>query len=303
VLTKPQQSAVVEFLDVSSASRIARELITGACAWRRIDERFLPTKLYDAVGSRLGPEFRDVYGRVKGLLRDAEKLLWILRSGQAPLAYKLCDDVHRGDRIGMARDCLDSMIEKKYLGGGWPRADEPWIPIADAAIELTDELIKSLTASGWSPVGITTSSLREMLRAEYYDKVIAVAREYAIYLVLRRLRRDSDRARIGGDDWQQVDERLKQLHSARRAQSMAPRRQELEALNVSDEVVELFDELRQFRNKLMHGGLSREFQADIELGSGRVLEAGKDRDKEPISKDEARIEAEKALCLIERLMG
>ncbi len=51
----------------------------------------------------------------------------------------------------------------------------------------------------------------------------------------------------------------------------------------------------------MHGGLSREFQADIELASGRILEIGKNKDKEPISKEDARKNTEKALKLIKKL--
>ena len=311
VLTRPQPSVAVEFLDVSKASNIARELITGAHAWRRIDERFLPTRLYEEVGCRLGREFKGVYGQVKSILREAEELLWTLRSGQAPLAYKLCKEICQGDggdcnRINTARANLDSMIRSKYLVEGWLNTDEPWIPIADAAIELTDKLIKSLTSKGWDPINITTTSLRKMLEAEYHDKVIAVAREYAIYLMLRKLCfKAMSKTRIGEGAWQQLDEAIKQIHLAQRGQAdtslTALYQCMLKNLDINSHIIGEFDELRQMRNKLMHGGLSREFQADIELASGRILDINSNQDKKPIDKAEAERKAKEAIELIKKL--
>jgi len=297
ILGPPEPGLTVKFLDVSRLSNIVRGLVAGTCAWRRLDERLLPINWYKIVGSRLGPKFKEVYGFVKSLLNLAEDLLWTLRSGQAPFAYLLCRQV---PNINGIKERLDEMIYESYLRVGGLQEDEPWISIADVIVELTDKLVKDLKAFGDSPIDVTTRALQRLYETQYYDKVIAVAREYAVLLILRRLYcKERERVEIAGDLWSKVDEELKLL-----AQKKDPAHpQALSAVGLTEDDVKTFESLRQMRNKLMHGGLSKEMNAEVSLriDPGRILEPESEKDKKPIWKKDVEKEAEKAIKLIEKL--
>ncbi len=101
--------------------------------------------------------------------------------------------------------------------------------------------------NGDNPIDITITSLNKMFhKAEYYDKVMTVAREYAIYLILRKLcSKDMNRIKIGEDPWQQLDEALKQIHLAQKnaiKELTALHQCILKSLGIDNEVIEKFDE-------------------------------------------------------------
>lgn len=304
ILARPQPNIRVKFMNLSAASSITREVVSGACAWRNLDERPLPVRVYESMGKHLGSEFRGVYGSVKGLLRKAQELLWVLRSGQAPLTYKLCQEIK--STIHQAQENLNKMMKEKYLSESWQSTDEPWVPVADIVVKLTNSLVSELTSRGDSPIEVTISSLEKMYHAKYYDKVISVAREYIIFLILReldhqrRLRED-----IAGESWTSVDNQLTMLARPNTANKMKNDLQLqiqniLRRKGISMEEVQIFKRLRQVRNKLMHGGLSKEFNADIELNTGRILEKGKNKDKKPLNISKTEKRAKEALELIKK---
>lgn len=298
ILGPPEPNVAVKFLNVSKASNIARGLISGTCAWRRLDERLLPIDWYEAVGRQLGPKFRDIYGLVKSILKTAESLLWMLRSGQAPLAYSLLGQI---SIINDAKERLSKMIYDCYLS--WrdlQEEDEPWIPTADVIIKLTDKLVKDLIKQSSNPIDVTTKALQKLYEAQYYDKVIAVAREYAIFLALKKLySREHEKVEVAGSLWSKIDEMLRFAAQKRDPTCL----QMLSYIGLTEDDAKTFEMLRQMRNKLMHGGLSREMNAEITLSAnpGRILEPKSDKDKKPIEKSEAKEEAQKVIKLIEKL--
>ena len=117
ILGRVSRGTKVEYQEVSESLDVAGRVVAGSVAWRLLDERILPTRAFAVMGARLGSVYRGVYGSVKGLLESSEKLLWGLRSGQAPIAAMKVRDLLRKskeaeDRLGkLLADVVEGRLE------------------------------------------------------------------------------------------------------------------------------------------------------------------------------------------------
>lgn len=277
ILGRPQAGQVVEVLDVTDAVRAQTEVISGAVAWRNLDERVLPLEYFRDLGARLGARHKGLYSHVRDFLEEAGELLWGLRSGQAltvieklrPLSQKL------EDREKEFRGLLEREFPREL--GGIRRdlcRESPWVPVVHAALQKTRDLLSRL--DGGDGYEVMQNILRLYSERELYDKALCVGREWLVLLLLRRL--GLQQVRCGEGEWARVDNILTKLG---RGEAMTPEDGELlSQLGTTKEYAKVFEKTRSFRNKLMHGRMSKEDAVVMDISRGvptrKVKIIGKD---------------------------
>jgi len=270
VMARPEGDVEVSVLELSDAVSAVKEVIAGALAWSKVDERLMNIGYYESMGSRLGRKYRDVYGDVRSVLASGVKLLWSLRSGQIPAAI---------DYVKMLRGKIETVKRelKKILSEELPLNDQPhqdvwkehcgeppWATVASACTVLMDKLLREL--SGNSNLELMVKALNKLLSVGYPDKVVCVGRE--LITLVYAWKKGLQELKVGEDAWRSLEGELARER----------------------ELASVFERVRSLRNKLMHGRLSREENVtvkrverqdgseDVELYSGserlRLIERG-----------------------------
>ncbi len=272
ILGRVSRGARVECQEVSESLDVAGRIVAGSVAWRLLDERILPTRAFAEMGARLGRRYRGVYGSVKSLLESSEKLLWGLRSGQAPVAAMKVGDLLRKSKE--AEDRLSKLLTDVVEGQLKLECDDPpWIPVADIVVQQSSTLLKRLARRGSRPLDVIPEVMRLYREVGYYDKAISLAREWLVFLVLRSIMREDLAIRAGGDVWNTVGGALIEQYERRQRQEGRGGRETSEWANLAASLVmykrgEVLGKLRIFRNRLMHARLSKDDNVYIRLSDG-----------------------------------
>jgi len=256
IMVRPGEAAEVSVLELSDAVDAVKEVIAGALAWSKVDERLMNVGYYESMGSRLGRKYRDVYGDIRSVLANGVKLLWGLRSGQVPIAIDYVEMLRC--RLDGAKSKLRDILSRELPLDDQPHQDvwrehcgePPWATVASACTVLIDKLLREL--SGHSNLERMVKALDKLLTVGYPDKVVCVGRELITLVYAWKTRKkDLQELKVGGKEWRDSEEKLGRRNR-------------------------LFERVRILRNKLMHGRLSREENVvvkrrdnkDVELYSG-----------------------------------
>jgi len=242
VMGDPGEGAKVEFLRLDEATRAVGEVAAGGQAWKWLDERLLPIKYYEEMGEEMGKKYEKVYGRVKGLLKASAQLLWALRSGQLVVARNLVETL--GKNLKEAEQNFEELVSQELPLDGKPHekwkehaGEPPWLPVASIALTLTKKIVSELHSN--TNIDFVLKGLSLLVEKEYADRALSIAREWAVALSLWRGGKRGE-VKVGGNEWEKADEDIRNRDS-------------------------IFDTVRQYRNKLMHGRLTKEDNVVLEL--------------------------------------
>lgn len=262
------------FIEVTAAVAAVNQVAAGVKAWSMLDERLLPIEAFTATGRVLGQRYGRLYGGVKSVLEAGRELLWTLRSGQPATAPPLLERLSQ--RLAEARQGLEAIRgDEEAL-----RLDAPWLPIAEAVVHSSQQLVDTL--SGETTRETIERAMRLLVEKGMPDRALGTAREWLIALLLARLM-GSGSYPVGGLWWASVEEALQGLARSK------------EDLGAADEVVKAFDRARKLRNRLMHGRLSREENVLVRVEEGDVYPALPGGDLRPIDAGEIAEEVSRLL--------
>ena len=259
VMARPGEATEVSVLELSDAVNAVKEVIAGALAWSKVDERLMNVGYYESMGSRLGRKYRDVYGDIRSVLASGVKLLWGLRSGQVPVAIDYVEMLRC--RLDGAKSKLRDILSRELPLDDQPHQDvwrehcgePPWATVASACTVLIDKLLREL--SGHSNLERMVKALDKLLTVGYPDKVVCVGRELiTLVYAWKTWKKDLQELKVGENEWRSLEGELAR----------------------EKELASVFERVRSLRNKLMHGRLSREENVvvkrrdneDVELYSG-----------------------------------
>lgn len=268
VLTRPEEGATVEYIEITQASKIAREVLAGTVAWKKLDERILPTQAVSEIGKILGPLLRGLYGNIKTLTKIQENILWGLRSGQAAIlhsyienAFPLVERTYEKISKVINTYYLQKIPEKLRIG------DTPWLPIADAIAANSIKLINNII--GKIPLETTVNILKLYFDVEYYDKIICIAKELVVLLLAKKLL-NSQLIKIKGKEWSMIEDSLNILRLNLSIQMNSETKKFVSTISelVTQSQLNSINKIVSVRNKLMHGRLSKEENAIIDLNNG-----------------------------------
>ncbi|ABO08704.1 TM1812 family CRISPR-associated protein [Pyrobaculum calidifontis] len=247
VMVRVEEGARVEFLRLDEATRAVGEVAAGGQAWKWLDERLLPVRYYREVGERLG-KYRDVYSGVNALLKKGAQLLWALRSGQLVAARRLVEEL--GEELEEAEQKFSRLVsqelpldDKPHEEWGRHAGEPPWPPVTSIALTLTKRAVSELRSG--TNVEFVQKGLRLLAEREYADRALSIAREWAVALSLWR-KGTRGEAKVGDSEWAKAEADLVKRDP-------------------------VFERVRQYRNRLMHGRLSRDDNARLKL-SDRDIE-------------------------------
>ena len=287
ILGRPEEKSTVEILDVTESSRVAKEILSGVIAWEKLDERILPVKYFIELGRRLGSKYKDVYGSLKGILSRSKELLWGLRSGQATVVHGQLSNL-KGD-LKASRGRFEDLLKREYplneVEVPRERCEEPaWIPVADVVISRTSKLVDRI--HGRDNIETVKNILELYDKVQLYDKVICIGREWLIFLLLRRIKKEEEFVHIGSEQWSTMDRLLKKLGMKRLERGEELNEDERRLLGMlkipkDDPMFSKFEEARSTRNKLMHGRLSIEEGLDIKIENGILFKRDEEKVRYP----------------------
>ena len=242
VMTRPERGTVVSVLELSDAVNAVKEVIAGAQAWSKLDERLMNVEYYRSVGAKLGYRYRDLYSGIESVLRSGKELLWGLRSGQIPVVRSYVEDLR--SRLRDAEKRLRDILMKELPIDDQPHQDTwrehcgepPWATIASTCIVLINRLLSELKED--TNLGFMMKALDKLLDVGYPDKVIGVGRE--LMTIVNALKKGLTELRVGDDVWRRLEEEMRERNP-------------------------VFDRARAFRNKLMHGRISKEENVVVKI--------------------------------------
>ncbi len=296
ILGRVEEGQEVCFLDVTESSDIARHILSGVSAWKRLDERLLPIKLVREIGRKIGREYGPVYSSVRSLVENSSDLLWKIRSGQIPVIHDQAAKLK--DMVENAKNNLYKIISQNYLSGQvlGIKSDIPWVPVADTVTVRTSKLVNDIIGDKAIETTIKTLKLCGSSQVEYYDKVICIARELIVLLIARKLALSLGLSKLkpGRELWEKIDNTIGKIARGSWSEVDLSDLTLLLQLDLKLEELSVFERIRSMRNKLMHGMLSREAEAEVNPDTGEV-------DVTPISKRDISREVGKAIELIEKL--
>jgi len=246
VMGDPGEGARVEFLRLDEATRAVGEVAAGGQAWRWLDERLLPIRYYREVGERLG-KYREMYSVVNALLKKGAQLLWALRSGQLVAARRLVEEL--SEELEEAEQNFNRLVSQELplddkLHEEWSRhvGEPPWPPVTSIALMLTKKAVSELRSG--TNVEFVLKGLRLLAEKEYTDRALSIAREWAVALSLWRGRKQGE-VKVGECEWVRAEEDLMKRDP-------------------------VFEKVRQYRNRLMHGRLSKDDNAKVKLSDSDI---------------------------------
>jgi len=297
ILSRPQPNTQVDFIDITEASYITRKILSGISAWSKLDERLLPISEVRSVGRKLGPLFRETYSNVTSIAEKSRDILWYIRSGQIPLIHSKINNLD--EHLMAAKNSLNKIINQIYINQEnvlQIQSDRPWFPISDSIITQTSILLDKIR--GEIPLETTIKTLKVCSsEVEYYDKVIGVLRELIILLIARRLYTNKIKTiEPGRNLWNELDNILTSI--ARKELDKVDKwfLEMLSEIGLAIDDLKIFDTLKKKRNMLMHGTLTKETRAIVDLETGKVVNVS------PISRDELRRLCQEALNLVNKLL-
>jgi len=297
VMGRVARGTEVEFIDVTGAAETVNTVASGINAWNMLDERLLPREAVVSTGSRIGRKYGPLYGSARRVVEKSAELLWALRSGQVPLI----PDMLRGlaELEEKAAHGLEEMLRD-------PEAlalDTPWAPVADAVAVSTRRLLERLLRE--RNVDTMIASVEELVDKDMPDRALGPARELVVALLAASQASPGTQLRIGGEEWEKA---AKLIEMCARAGS-GERPPECSKLPLTEEELAAYDRARKLRNRLMHGRLSKEENALLQVLEGndiRVAAAGGKGKPGPLSLiglKEAASTAAKLALLLRRLRG
>jgi len=303
ILARPVESQKVEVLDITEVAEVQSRILSGAVAWKMIDERILPTEYFRKLGKRLGPKYGRLFSDPMRILNESSKLLWGLRSGQAIATFRLIERL-KEETIKEERTLINLLNKEFPQEEYYPEKfkveickDPPWIPIVHVVIKRTKKLINNLY--GKNGFELMSKILRLYKDVELYDKIISIGREWLVFLILRNIaiKTGIEKIKCGIGEWELIDGILRKWARVKAGkEEFKPEERLLIKLLKLEDIVEIFDKTRATRNRLMHGRLSREDEIELNMDTGRPL-----KELEIIKKDSIRKYAEELLKILNQL--
>ncbi|MCE4601574.1 MAG: hypothetical protein F7C08_03205 [Desulfurococcales archaeon] len=266
IMGRPSRDTVVEFIDMTEASSMVNTIASGINAWKLMDERLLPIDDIARLGRSLGPRYKKTYGDLKKAVEGSGNLLWTLRSGQIPLVPSSTATLR--DTLSRAKNSFDEIVRDESA----VREDTAWIPLADAAITLTSRIVHELQAT--RNIDVMIAALKKLASSGMPDRVLGPARELAVVAVLAANMGEGT-YRVGDQAWEGADRLLRECAGQRRECNISD--EDCRRLGLDPEMLGDFERIRQIRNRLMHGRISRD--------DGAVIEVGKDDIKVKLGSD------------------
>ncbi len=278
VMGRPGEANEVKFLTIDEATNVVREVVAGAQAWSMLDERMLPITYFEELGKKLGPKYKSIYGHLKSILRKSSELLWGLRSGQASVLY---DQVKSLDNtVVEAERAFENIVSREYPLSNeahqskWVEhgSEPPWPPIVSTALILTKGLVSELRSDRY--VDFVLKCIEMLSKRGYPDRALSMAREWMVALTLwsKGFRGE---LRVGDEAWENAERELTRKH-------------------------DVFERVRQYRNRLMHGRLSREEAAKLVISDDDVV---LEYPRDVISVEDLRKLANELLHEVRKLVG
>ncbi|MEB3861443.1 MAG: hypothetical protein GSR84_04395 [Desulfurococcales archaeon] len=259
VMGRPSQDTIVEFIDMTEASSLVNTIASGINAWKLIDERLLPIEDIARLGRSLGPRYRGTYGHLKKAIDGSGNLLWTLRSGQVPLVPHEIYTLRK--TLARAQPSFEEMIRDEDA----IRENAAWIPLADAALTLTSRIIQELHAT--RNMDVMIAALRKLASSGMPDRALGPARELAVVGVLAASTGEGA-YKVGDTAWMQADKILRECAGKRHDSSVSD--EDCRELGLDPERLGGFERIRQLRNRLMHGRLSKDDEAQVVVSEGDV---------------------------------
>ena len=182
------------------------------------------------------------------MLKKGAQLLWALRSGQLVAARRLVEEL--GEELEEAEQKFSRLVsqelpldDKPHEEWGRHAGEPPWPPVTSIALTLTKRAVSELRSG--TNVEFVQKGLRLLAEREYADRALSIAREWAVALSLWR-KGTRGEAKVGDSEWAKAEADLVKRDP-------------------------VFERVRQYRNRLMHGRLSRDDNARLKL-SDRDIE-------------------------------
>jgi len=313
VLTRPEEEAIVEYIEITQSSKIAREVLAGTVAWKKLDERILPTQAVSEIGRVLGPLLRDLYGDIKTLTKIQENILWGLRSGQAAVLHPYFENTSHV--IENVQEKLSKIIYDYYLKTlpeDLKLSDTPWLPIADTILRNSTKLLSKTL--GKTPLETTINILKLYHDTELYDKIVCIARELIIVLLARKILKNNS-IEIAGEKWKLINIALNIIKLKDKGYISENNEDKKEKINkeklekyktaiskiLSNDEISTLNKITSLRNKLMHGRYSIEENVIVTLNDGKLVSANTKKEIKLIDKNEIAENCYKIIAIIDKI--